>query len=279
MEISQFDGPLGAEVRGLAGTTPSASEARALLDAFLEHHLLCIRGDPLSEPDFAALARCFGTPQLQLLRKKRSGTAPEVSMLDSTYRSADAKPADLRRMRLTGWHTDDSYFARPAKATMLQALAIPSRGGQTLFCNTRRAWEDLPPDRQAELAPLRAVHGYDTVRAPARAEARTTEEAAETPDVEHPLVRTHDDTGAKAIYFNPNRTDRVVGYPREESDALLDALYAHMTRPCYQYRHEWQVGDILIWDNRCLVHAVNMDFPVGEPRRHQRILLEGGVPV
>ena len=94
-----------------------------------------------------------------------------------------------------------------------------------------------------------------------------------------PLVRTIEDTGEKTIYFNSNRTDRIVGMERAESDALLDMIYDHVTQPKYQYHHKWRVGDILLWDNRCLLHAVNMDFPVGQTRLHQRILLQGSRPV
>jgi taurine dioxygenase len=123
------------------------------------------------------------------------------------------------------------------------------------------------------------VHCYDTMRAPARAPKRSPEEEAETPDVAHPLIRTHDDTGARAIYFNPNRTDRIEGMDRAESDRLLDMLHAHITQPKYRYDHAWRLGDVLLWDNRCLVHSVNVDYPVGERRLHQRILLEGSRPV
>lgn len=280
MRVSPLGDALGAEVTGLDIGQPLDPETRAELNAaFLGHHLLCFRGPPLTAPEFARVARTFGTPQLQLLRHRRNAEAPEVSMLDSTYKRPEDKPDDLSRVRLSGWHTDDSYFAEPAKATMLQALALPSSGGQTRFANMRRAYEELPGETRRRLDGLRAVHGYDTPRAPARAVALTEEEAAETPEVVHPLVRTHDDTGAKAIYFNPNRTDRIVGMARAESDALLDALYAHMTEPRFQYQHEWRLGDLLLWDNRSLIHAVNTDFPVGEARHHQRILLRGGVPV
>ena len=96
--------------------------------------------------------------------------------------------------------------------------------------------------------------------------------------MEHPLIRTHDDSGRQSIYFNPNRTARVLGMRRAQSEEILDFLNQHMTQPKYQYHHEWRTGDILLWDNRCLVHAVNTDYPVGETRRHQRILLEGPIP-
>lgn len=280
LQIRPLSDALGAEVVGLDLTKPlEEADAAAVREAFLDRHLLCFRSAPLAPADFLRTARLFGEPQLQLLRHRRHGEAPEVSMLESTYRRPEDKPDDLALVRLSGWHTDDSYFARPAKATMLQALALPSSGGETRFCNTRRAWEALDEETKARIEGAQAVHGYDTPRAPGRAEARTAEEAAETPDVTHPLVRTHEDTGRKAIYFNPNRTDRVVGLARAESDALLDALHGHMTADRFRYDHGWRLGDILLWDNRCLVHSVNTDFPVGEERRHQRILLKGSKPV
>lgn len=278
MKIVSLSPALGAEVTGLSVAALTPTMGAELLEAFLEHHLLCFRTSPLTDTEFAELSRNFGAPQLQLIRSKRSDTVPEVSVLESTYKTADAKPKYLKQVRLSGWHTDDSYFAKPSKATMLQGLDIPSSGGQTKFCNTRLAWDELPERKKADLVGLKAVHRYDTARAVARPERRTAEEANETPEVVHPLVRTHEDTGRKAIYFNPNRTDRVVGYEQAASDALLDELYQHITQGRYQYHHQWQVGDILLWDNRCLVHAVNTDFPVGERRRHQRILLEGTTP-
>ncbi len=271
---------LGAEIIGLELSDPmSDSGLEAIRSAFLQYHLLCFRGDVLTPEDFARVARCFGEPQLQLYRSQRVEDVPEVSMLESTYKSAEDKPDDLTLVRLSGWHTDDSYFAQPAKATILQVLSQPSSGGETRFCNTRRAYEDLDDEMKRRLDGLQAVHSYDTVRAPGRAPERTEVEKRETPDVVHPLVRTHEETGRKAIYFNPNRTDHVVGMDRKSSDELLDWLYAHITQPKYRYDHAWRPGDILLWDNRCLIHSVNTDFPVGERRLHQRILLKGGRPV
>lgn len=280
LEIRPLSDALGAEVTGLDLTRQvDGAQREKIQDAFLKHHLLCLRSDPLEPADFARVAGYFGKPQLQLLRKRRHGETPEVSVLDSTYKRPEDKPDDMRLVRLSGWHTDDSYFATPAKATMLQSIEIPDSGGETRFCNMRKAYLDLPEETRRRIDGLRAVHSYDTKRAPARAIKLTKEEASETPDVDHPLVRTHEDTGEKTIYFNSNRTDQVVGMERAESDALLDMIYDHVTQPKYQYHHKWRVGDILLWDNRCLMHSVNMDFPVGQRRLHQRILLEGSRPV
>ena len=280
IDIRTLCDALGAEVIGADLTRPLAmDEAKAMDEAFLEHHLLCFRTQPLEPANFLQVARYFGEPQEQLLRHQRHGETPEVSVLESTYKSVADKPDDLETVRLAGWHTDDSYFEVPAKATMLQSIEIPSFGGQTKFSNMRKAYEDFPELRKAEVDMLETVHGYDTKRASGRPKSRTYEEKIETPDVIHPLIRTHEETGRKSFYFNANRTDRIVGWEREESDVLLDEVYKHITLPEYQYIHEWQVGDLLLWDNRCLVHSVNVDYPVGEQRLHQRILLKGTRPV
>ncbi len=280
LQIKPLCDALGAEVIGLDLSQPWVGEdGAAVQDAFLEHHLLCFRGEPLSPVEFANVARRFGEPQLQLLRDQRDADAPEVSILDSTYATSEDKPKDMRRMRLTGWHTDDSYLEVPAKATLLQSIEIPDSGGQTSFCNSRMAYEDLSPSEARRLDGLHAAHRYDTARAPVPPKSRSQAELDETPEVVHPLVRTHEDTGKKAFYFNANRTDRVMDVAPADSEALLEWIHGRMTQPRYRYDHEWRVGDLLIWDNRCLVHSVNMDFPVGQRRLHQRILLQGSRPV
>ena len=278
-EIRPLSPVLGAEVLGLDLTRSlDGQDVTTLQRAFLDHHLLCLRSDPLSAEDFLTMSRHFGEPKLHVLRRRRTESVPEVAEMDSTYQSDADKPKDLSKDRKSAWHTDDSYFAAPAKVSLLQALAIPDSGGQTCFCNTQKVYESLSEEDQRRIDGLQAIHAYDTIRAPARAAKRTKEEEAETPDVIHPLVRTHEETGGRAIYCNPNRTDRVVGMERGESDALLDWVYEITTQDAYRYDHEWRVGDILVWDNRNLIHSVNMDFPVGQKRLHQRVLLEGGRP-
>ena len=279
LRIVPLSAALGAEVTGPDWAQPLDSRAVAALEAaFLEFHLLCLRSQTLTSLAFLGLARHFGTPQTQLIAEGRQADAPEVSRLETTYPSMADKPDDMRSVRLSGWHTDDSYFPVPAKATLLQSLAIPDSGGQTRFANMRTAYRDLPEAMKARIEGLRAVHRYDTRRAKAPPIELTREEEAETQEAVHPLARRHEDTGETAIYFNANRTDRIVGMSAAESDSLLDQLDRHTIQPKYQYHHTWRVGDILIWDNRCLIHSVDMDFPVGQRRIHQRILLAGAAP-
>jgi taurine dioxygenase len=278
-EIRPLSDALGAEIIGLDLTQPlSDDDLSAIRKAYLEHHLLCFRGKPLTPPQFAAFSKQFGEPQLQLVRRRRAGDAPEVAVHETTYEKPEDKPDDMRMVRLSGWHTDDSFMEEPCRFTLLQSIQIPDSGGHTRFCNVEKAYAELPADDKKRVEGRKAVHDYDTSRAPVRPTALTASEKSETHEVIHPLVITEPETGKKAFYYNFNRTDRVVGMDRAESDALLDWVHETTTQPKYRYDHTWKVGDILFWDNRAVIHSVNMDFPVGQKRVHQRVLLKGTRP-
>ena len=277
-EVVPCQGPLGARIEGLDRSRANEPETAALLNrALAEHLLVVVPGGRMAPPQTLSFARAFGTPRTQLLRYKRSGDVPEVSVMVSTL-MADGT-TDKTAIRAEDWHTDDSYFAVPAKATLLHGIEIPSCGGSTWFCNMHSVYEALPAKLRQRIDGMRAIHGYDTPRARNRPSARTPQEIAETPDVEHPLVRTHPETGRKALYLNPNRLDRIVGLERAESDALLDELADEARKPRHHFGHVWKTGDIVIWDNRATMHRVMIDYPEGEPRIMQRVLIEGEKPI
>jgi taurine dioxygenase len=268
---------LGARIEGLDRSAANQPAVAALLNqALAEHLLVVIPGDPMTPEQTREFSTAFGQPQRQLLRYKRSGAVPDVSVMVSTL-MADGT-TDKTAIRAEDWHTDDSYFAVPAKATLLHGIEIPSRGGATWFCNMHSVFEALPEATRKRIDGLKAIHGYDTPRARNRPSPRTPEEIAETPDVEHPLVRTHPVTGRKALYLNPNRLDRIVGLERAESDALLDELADEARKPQHHFGHVWTRGDIVVWDNRATMHRVVIDYPEGEPRIMQRVLIEGDRP-
>ena len=277
VEVVPLKAPLGARIEGLERARANEPAIAALLNrALAEHLLVVIPGDCMTPEATRGFARAFGEPRTQLLRYKRSGAVPEVSIMVSTLKTDDT--TDKTAIRAEDWHTDDSYFAEPAKATLLHGIEIPNRGGSTWFCNMHSAYEALPETLRRRIDGLRSIHGYDTPRARNRPSARTPEEIAETPDVEHPLVRTHPETGRKALYLNPNRQDRIVGLPRAESDALLDELGAEARKPRHHFGHVWHEGDVVVWDNRATMHRVMLDYPVGENRIMQRVLIEGDRP-
>ena len=277
-EVVPHKGALGARIEGLDRTRANEPALAAMLDqALAEHLLVAIPGAPMTPEQTRDFAHAFGEPQTQLLRYKRSSAVPEVSVMVSTLMTDGT--TDKTAIRAEDWHTDDSYFAVPAKATLLHSIEIPSRGGSTWFCNMHSVYDALPEATKQRIDGKRAIHGYDTPRARNRPSARTPEEIAETPDVEHPLVRTHPVTGRKALYLNPNRLDRIVGLERAESDALLDELADEARKPQHHFGHVWQVGDIVVWDNRATMHRVMIDYPVGETRIMQRVLIEGEPPI
>lgn len=268
---------LGARIEGLDRATATEPAVSALLNqALAEHLLVVIPGDPMTPEQTREFSEAFGAPQKQLLRYKRSGAVPDVSVMVSTL-MADGT-TDKTAIRAEDWHTDDSYFAIPAKATLLHSIEIPSRGGATWFCNMHSVYDALPDATKKRIEGKRAIHGYDTPRARNRPSPRTPEEIAETPDVEHPLVRTHPVTGRKALYLNPNRLDRIVGLERAESDALLDELAEEARKPQHHFGHVWTKGDIVVWDNRATMHRVVIDYPEGESRIMHRVLIEGDRP-
>ncbi len=187
-EVVPLKGPLGARIEGLDRARANEPAVAALLNrALAEHLLVVIPGEPMTPEATQGFARAFGKPQTQLLRYKRSGAVPQVSIMVSTLKTDGT--TDKTALRAEDWHTDDSYFATPAKATLLHGIEIPSRGGSTWFCNMHSVYEALPETLRRRIDGLRAIHGYDTPRARNRPAPRTPQEIAETPDVEHPLVR------------------------------------------------------------------------------------------
>jgi taurine dioxygenase len=229
-----------------------------------------------------AFARRFGEPIAEVNRDKRHGELPEVSLLNSTIKEGqlggDLQFFKQSVIRSDEWHTDQSFVERPALATILHAHEVPSRGGATWFCDTRGAYDALPDEVKLRIDGLKAVHGYDTRRAKYRPVARSQAEIDETPDVVHPVVRTHPETGRKALYLNFNRLDHIVGMERAESDALLDYLADWVSQDRFHYRHQWSVGDAVVWDNRCTLHRVSYDSPPGERRVMMRVVTQGDRP-
>ena len=268
---------LGARIEGLDRADAAKPEIKAFLNrALAEHLLVVVPGDRMAPKQMRDFAFAFGKLKPQVLRYKRSGEVPEVSVMVSTL-MADGT-TDKTALRSEDWHTDDSYMAIPAKATLLHSIELPSHGGTTWFCNMHSVYEALSETMRRRIDGKRAVHAYDTSRARNRPSQRTAQEITETPDVEHPLVRTHPETGRKALYLNFNRLDRIAGMDREESDALLDELAAEARKDKHHYGHAWTLGDIVVWDNRATMHRVDVDYPMGEPRIMQRVLIEGDRP-
>ena len=267
---------LGATVTGFDLESPAPEDCEALRRAFRASPMLCIRSGEATPESFLRLARIFGTPQRELMGVLRDTAFPEISLIE---RRQGISTATGKAATFGGhWHTDDSYMAVPCAATLLYGEAVPPKGGDTAFTNMHAAYEALAHETKARIAGLKAVHTYQSRRNLSPVPERTAEEEARTPPVTHPLVRTHPETGRKALYINPNRIDRIADMPLDEGDALLDALIERATHPAFVHVHAWQPDDIVIWDNGCTMHKAS-PHEGDHPRRLLRILIEGAVPV
>lgn len=265
--------PLGAEVSGIDLSQPQdAQTRRALHDAWVKHAVLVIRNQKLTPPQFAQAAQIFGEILEQQLKKF---TVPEYPLV-GTISSRDLPMVDGKlHVRGENFHTDHSNFSAPPKATMLHAVSLPKVGGDTQFVDARAAFDELPEATQRKILPLRSPHVYESSQSPRKMAALSPEERAKVPQTVQPLVIRHPDSGRAALYINTGRMEGIEGMPAGEGFKLIDELYAHATQPKYEYRHKWLPGDMVIWDNRSVMHQANPDYDPSEYRFLYRIMLKG----
>jgi taurine dioxygenase len=263
---------LGAEILGIDLRDPIDDALKqTFLDAWHRHLVLLLRNQMLDEDAQVRFAESFGVPAKVTSGRAFSVKHPSV-MLVSNIRE-DGKPIGALPDGEMHFHTDQCHQETPAKATLLYAIEIPSKGGNTLFANAYAAYETLPEDIRQRIAGRRALNAYTS---------DTMLRSANYDDAKssywHPVVRTHPATGRKALYVNRLMTREIEGLPRDESDALLQKLFDHQEQPKLVYEHVWRPGDILMWDNRCTLHA-RSDFSAGERRLLRRVTILGEKPV
>ncbi len=242
-----------------------------LREAWYEGLIVLLRGQTLTEEDQVRFAECFGPPA-RTINVNNTGKHPAV-MLISNIRK-DGKPIGALPDGEMQFHTDQCYIETPAAASMLYAIEVPSVGGNTLFANAYLAYETLPADIKRRIDGRKAINAYDYANA---STSRGTRLGEGVPQYAHPVVRTHPATGRKALYVNRLMTIAIEGLPEAESDALLDLLFDHQEQRRFVYEHVWRVGDILMWDNRCTLHA-RTDFSSAERRLMRRITILGEKP-
>jgi taurine dioxygenase len=271
MRVKPLCGELGAEIDDLDLRDPLGVEIFAVIHAaWLRHGVLLFRDQQLSVADQTRFAEHFGP--LQRVRTVRDAHEHPAVMMVTNVELEGAK-AILPRGPMQ-FHSDQCYYERPASATLLYALEIPPRGGDTLFADCRAAYEQLPEPLRARIADWRARFVYDYDANPT---ARSRASDPDAPCCDHPVVRTHPETGRKAIFVNRLMTEALLGIDPGEARDVLEQLYAAIERPQNCYRHVWREGDLLIWDNRCVQHA-RTDFDPSERRVLQRVTVQGDRP-
>jgi taurine dioxygenase len=264
---------LGAEIIGVDLSRNIADDTFAQIqDAWHQNLVILLRDQKLSEEDQVRFAEKFGPPAV-IHTKQFVRNHPAV-MLISNIRE-DGKPIGALPDGEMHFHTDQCHQERPAMASMLYALEVPSTGGNTLFANGYKAYETLPVEIKRRIQGRKALNAYDYDTA---ATKRGTRLAQDVPSYVHPVVRTHPVTGRKALYVNRLMTVRIEGLPAQESEELLALLFDHQERREFIYEHVWRAGDLLMWDNRCTLHA-RTDFSPNERRLMRRVTILGEKPV
>ncbi|VXC76702.1 TauD/TfdA family dioxygenase [Massilia sp. 9I] len=272
--------PLGAEVLGLDLGRPLGEEDfRRLHRAHLDHHVLVFRDQSITPAEQVAFSRRFGPLQIHVLRQFQLPEQEEVLVISNIRENG--QPIGLGDAGHF-WHSDLSYKAVPSLGSMLHAQELPTEGGDTLFANQHAAYDALPERLKREIEDLQAEHSYLAKyeelrqRNPWRPKL-TQEQIDEVVPAVHKVVRTHPETGRRALFVSEHFTTCIVGLPEERSRALLDELFAHSTRPEFVYRHQWQPKDMVFWDNRSLMHLATA-FPQEQRRKLYRTTIEGDVP-
>ncbi len=276
MNITKLSDHTGAEVTGVDLTRPidAATQAR-LNQAFVEHSVLVVRDQKMDPHQVLTAVQLFGEVFIQHNTRFALPECPQIHYISNQ----DKFPDGTRYIPGEGYHTDHSNDARPPKATVLYAVTLPDRGGDTQYVNMHRAYETLPAATKARIAGLQAIHVYQNSHSTRKLMGLSEANKERVPNaVLHPIVRTHPETGRKAIYINPIRIEGILGLAHAEALPLLDELLEHAIQPQHQYRHQWRQGDLTMWDNRCLLHKANGDYDMNQLRYLYRVMLKGSVP-
>jgi taurine dioxygenase len=254
MDVVRVGSALGAEVRGVARTGElSRAEVADLSKALLDHKVLVLKVPDMTPEAHMALGRQLGEIEVHAFFPNLGPGREHVSVLDSD----DGTTASM-------WHSDETFLEHPPMGTMTHAKILPAVGGDTLFASTAAAYEALSPNLKRYLEGVVALHDLANIAAlrhrfgaPA---AQLAEAVAAERCTRHPVVRTHPETGELGLFVNPTYTRHLEGLPPDEADLVLAHLFRHSTKEQFTYRHRWEVGDLLVWDNRATLHLALNDF-------------------
>jgi taurine dioxygenase len=270
--VTPLDAPLGAEVSGIS-LSPALDDAglAAVRQALLDHLVFIISGIEADLQSLVRFARRFGKLVPHVLEQYHHPDTSEVSIISTDEKTGAGRTTDMPAGAF--WHSDLSYDVNPSDATMLYSVQVPPKGGDTLFINMIKAYETLPGETKKRIEGLNAVHRYGYRGGTAVVDLSENQQNR-YPDVSHPVVRVHRETGRKALFVNPGFTVGIAGLGKNESRALLYELFDHATKPEFQYRHKWQPGQIVASDNQSTMHSATGGYE-GQPRTLWRMIVGG----
>lgn len=294
--VNRIGKHLGAEISGVDLSKELDGDTFAkVAAAFFDNEVVFFRNQKITPAQQIDFTRRFGTLEVHVRKESRLANHPEIlivsNVLDEHGKAIGAQ--DAGRF----WHSDLSYKAEPSMLSALYAVEVPEKDGRVLgptsFASTTAAYEALPEDLKNRLQGLKNVHSYrfyrnKNIQAQKDEQARgertvqehvlTEEQLKSVPDVEVPVVRTHPVTKRKGLFLNEAHTSAMVGMPKDEADALLQRLYAHIVKPEFVYTHEWQAGDLLMWDNASVQHKATFDYDLPLRRLMYRTTVRGSAP-
>lgn len=278
LETRPLCGAFGAELVGVDLSRPVDDGLYArLYAAFLEHQLLLLRDQDLPPEHQVALGRRFGEVQIHVMSQYHAQGFPELYFL--TNLDEHGRPTGKHPDKGTlAWHTDGSWRRVTGQATLLYAVEVPAQGGETHFCDMYGAYDALDAEMRARLEGLRAVHNLDFSRSRRHGEEPMTDaQRREVPPVDHPVIRTHPETGRRCIFLG-DHAETIAGLDYEQGRRLVEDVNAAAVRPELIYRHRWRAGDLVIWDNRCLMHRATTYDTARERRVMRRCTILGEIP-
>ena len=290
LKIKRLGEALGAEILDIdLSVSMNAAKYAEITEAWHENPLLIFRGQTLTPECHIEFSRHFGDLEIHPNPKHLHREFPVL--LNLTNRLGENGEALGLKDGGSDWHSDLSYMRVPSKGSLLYALAVPEIGGDTEWANMYTAYETLPEAAKAQIADLRAIHQFDHNANPRLHppegviagqegtgsiwDKKSDATKARTPNVPHPIVRRHPDTGRKALFVNRRFTIAIEDMDADEGESLLLELFDHCEQPQFVYRHKWRVGDLLMWDNRCLIHVACGGFSLPEIRQMYRTTLIG----
>lgn len=277
-EVRSLCPRIGAELIGvdLSGSVDDRLYAQ-IHALFLERQVLLFRDQDLPPASQVALGRRFGEVQVHVMNQYHADGHPELYYLSNLDESGE--PAGRHPDKGTlAWHTDGSWQRVTGQVTIMYAVEVPSEGGETHFCDMYGAYEAMSDEMKARLEGLRAVHNLDFSRSRRHGENPMTEaQKREAPPVDHPVIRTHPETRRKCIFLG-DHAETIVGFDYQEGRELVEEVNALAIRPELTYRHRWRPGDLVIWDNRCLMHRATPYDIDRERRVMRRCTILGDVP-
>jgi alpha-ketoglutarate-dependent taurine dioxygenase len=280
MKITKLKEQIGAIVTGIDLAAPiDAATQKQLYDAVVENVVLVIRGQKhLTPAQLQAAGELFGELMEDQNRRYLVDGFPLISVLDNRHKDSKGQPAKMAGNAT--WHTDHTNQERPPKFTMLYAVAVPDKGGETSVCNSRAAYEALPEDLKRRIDGMKTENTLISSARFKNANPDIVKDQLEStkPPTIHPLVRTHPDTGTKAVWFHKSKTETVTGLTPEETQEFLQDLTDKITQPQFCYAHQYQPGDLLIIDDRASLHKAGFAADPNQHRRLYRMLVRGDRP-